>query len=404
MNKCLVTKLSGSSNNPELLRLGEMRIKVLKVQNPTDVTQGFSLGFNKPTTLKIVNGGYFTDKTLTENKGNTIALNTGSNNVWVNGTDDVEIAILDKYDLTSFYSVYSEEQYKVASNREFSISDLKYSTALTSLKFPSTQVSGNIGDLKALTSLQYLSLANTQINGNIDDLKTLTSLNTLYLFNTQVSGNVGALKTLTSLNILYLSDTQVSGNIGDLKTLTSLNTLYLPDTRVSGNIGDLKSLVSLQYLSLVDTNVSGNIGDLKTLTSLITLYLSNKQVPITGNISELSALSKCQDIYIGYSTLTGDLATLPAICRFASFIYDKGSVFSWSTRPSTAKIIAIEGSARISNIDKMLQDQAQCQVGFSSGDSSAYKTISVVGNRTAASDAAVATLQQKGYTVSIAKA
>ena len=107
---------------------------------------------------------------------------------------------------------------------------------------------------------------------------------------------------------------------------------------------------------------------------------------------------------IKYSKLTGDLAILPVSCRFVSFQNDKGSVFTWSTRPSTAKIIAIEGNVSITNIDKMLQDQAQCQVGFSSNDSEWYKKISCVGTRTSASDAAVATLQSKGYTVSITPA
>ena len=94
MGKCFVTKLDGSSNNPELLRLGEIRMKILKVQEPTDHTQGFSIGFNKSATLEIVSDGYFTDKTLTENKGKRITLDAGVNSsIWVNGSNDVEIAI-----------------------------------------------------------------------------------------------------------------------------------------------------------------------------------------------------------------------------------------------------------------------------------------------------------------------
>ena len=38
------------------------------------------------------------------------------------------------------------------------------------------------------------------------------------------------------------------------------------------------------------------------------------------------------------------------------------------------------------------------------GEDSWYKTISLIGNRTSASDAAVQTLQSKGYTVSITPA
>ena len=312
MNKCLVTKLNGSSNNPELLRLGEMHVKILKVQNPTSETQGFSLKANKPVTLEIVSDGYFTDETLTENKGKVIVLDAKINQIFVNGNNDVEIAILNKYILNyiaSFANINSNEKY--GKNKELNMSDLKYSTALTYLNFANTKVSGDIGELKALTSLTNLNLSNTK--------------------------------------------------------------------------------------------VSGNIGELKTLTSLTKLYLYNPDVPLTGNISELSTLSNCSEMGFQYSKLTGDLATLPASCRFVLLNNSRGSELTWSTRPSSAKIIAMQGNARLGNIDKMLQDQAQCQVGFSSKDSPQYKTISISGNRTSASDEAVATLQQKGYTISIAK-
>ena len=53
------------------------------------------------------------------------------------------------------------------------------------------------------------------------------------------------------------------------------------------------------------------------------------------------------------------------------------------------------------NIDKMLQDQAKCQT---SSTASVRKIIEVIGTRTSTSDAAVQTLQSKGYTVSITPA
>ena len=203
-------------------------------------------------------------------------------------------------------------------------------------------------------------------------------------------------------NTIY--STNKSFDIGDLKYSTALTSLNFYNSQVSGDIANLKSLTALTSLGLSNTQVSGDIANLKSLTALTSVILSNTQVPLTGNIGELSVLSKCAEMNFKYSKLTGDLATLPSVCRFASFSNDKGSVFTWSTRSSSSKIIAIEGNATLNNIDKMLQDQAQCQVGFSSGDSIWYKTIQVAGNRTSASDEAVATLQQKGYTISIAKA
>ena len=333
MNKCLVTKLNGSSNNSELLRLGEMRMQILKVSNPTDHTQGFSIGVNKATTLEIVSGGYFTDQTLTENKGSRITINVGINSIWVNGNSDVEIAILDKYSLVSINSYYVGDPSSVGKNNvKLDISDLKYSNALTSIN---------------------------------------------------------------------CSDTQASGDIANLKNLNALTSITFSNTQVSGDIANLNNLTALNYIVLPNTQVRGDIANLKNLTALNTISIYNQLEPLTGNIGQLSALSNCVEMQFKQSRLTGDLALLPSKCRFASFKNDKGSVFTWSTRPSTAKIIAIEGNAKLTDIDKMLIDQAQCQVGFSSNDGLWLKLIEIAGNRTSASDAAVATLQQKGYTVSI---
>ena len=383
MNKCLVTKLNGSSNNPELLRLGEMRIKILKVSNPTEHTQGFSLGFNKPATLEIVSDGYFTDKTLTENKGKRITLNAGINDIWVNGNSNVEIAILNKYSLTYINRAYQGEVSSsvYGDNMKFNISDLEYSTALT-----------------------ILSLSRTQVSGDIASLKNLTALTSLSLDNTQVSGDISNLKSLTALTSLSLSNTHVNGDIVNLKNLTALTSLSLDVTKTSGDIANLKNLTALTRITAYSTQISGDISNLKSLTALTSIGLSNTHVPLTGDIGQLSTLSNCNYIDLNSSKLTGDLAILPNKCRYVSFMDDRGSVFTWSTRPSAAKIIAIGGSASLTNIDKMLQDQAQCQVGFSSNDQSFYKTISVSGKRTSASDDAVSALQQKGYTISIAKA
>lgn len=358
MGKCLVTKLNGSSNNPELLRLGEMRMKILKVSNPTEHTQCFSLSVNKAVTLEIVSDGYFTDKTLTENKGKNITLNIGANDIWVNGNSDVEIAILDKYSLTRITTYYQNElpDKIYGDNVKLNLSDLKYSNNLTILDLSHAQVSGDIANLKDCASFISLNLSNTQVSGDIANLKNLTSLTTLNLYNTKVSGD-----------------------ITNFKNLTALTTLSLYNTQIGGDIANLKNLTLLTYLSLDNTKVSGNIGELRGLT-------------------------KCTNISLKGSTFTGDLSLIPSSCKFISFSNNKNTVLSWTNRPSTSKILAIEGNARITNVDKMLQDQAQCNVGFDESSPSWYKAISCVGTRTSASDAAVQTLQSKGYTVSITPA
>jgi hypothetical protein len=379
MEKCFITKLNGIVSSPDILKLGEMRINVTKLDNPTSKTQYFSFTFNEKSDIEIIGDGYFTNENLSVNYGKKKTVEPNTDTIIYVSNGDFGLSIFDKYSLKNI--VVFTLGYSISNKKMSDIEVLKFSKNLTNLNLPNTQVSGDIGGLKTLTALTNLNLPNTQ-----------------------VSGDIGGLKTLTALTNLNLPNTQVSGDIGGLKTLTALTNLNLPNTQVSGDIGGLKTLTALTSLSLYNTQVSGDIGGLKTLTALTSLSLYNTQVPHTGNIGELSALSKCTEILIKYSKLSGDLATLPSVCRFVSFDRDKGSVFTWSERPSSAKILAIQGTANLTNVDKMLQDQAQCQVGFSASDASWYKTIFITGTRTSASDAAVQTLQSKGYTVSITPA
>lgn len=305
MSKCLVTKLKGSVSNTNLLRIGEMRIHFSKVSNPTDGTQGFGIGvIDKPVILEIIGDGYFTDKNLSENKGKRITLNGGTSGVWLSN-NDVDIAVLDKYSLSSLQVYYPSQSSEVhGENKGLQLDSLKYSNSISFLALANTQTSGDIESIKGLTSLTYLNLANTKISGNIESIKNLTSLT---------------------------------------------------------------------YLSL--TNV-------------------------IGDINNLNGLSVVTDLIFNNSSITGDIATLPDTCKLLSLQNNSGEV-TWSTRKTSANIIALDGHIRLSNVDDMLKNQAQCQVGFNGSDSTRYKTITVFGKRTSASDDAVQSLQSKGYTISI---
>ena len=315
MGKCLVTKLNGTVNNQSLLRIGELRFEVRKVSSPNQYSQGFMFNVNKETTLEIIGDGYFTDKTLVENKGKTMTLSPSYDVYVYVSNGDFQLAILNKYSLVR-------------------VNDY-----------------GEWGN-----GAQQTGFINKTLD--LDNLKTLTALTSLNLYNTQVSGNVGDLKTSTALTSLNLSSTQVSGNVGDLKTLTALTSLHV----------------------------------------------RNNTTLLTYNISDFALLPKLTNLTVERANMTGDLAELPDSCRFVSMADTVSSTLTWGTRSSSAKVIAIKGNATISGIDKMLQDQAKCQVGFTSGEGNMYKTIECKGTRTSASDAAVQALQSKGYTVSITPA
>ncbi len=349
MGKCLVTKLNGTVDNDNLLRIGEIRLFNSKLSNPTSNSQYISLTFSKDANLEIVGDAYFTNSTLTENKGKTKNCQANQNGAFYLSNNDCQIAILDKYSLI-----------KVEANNH------------------------RVGDL--------------------EDLRFSKGLSAIIITDRGQMGDIANLKNLTALTALRLSNTQVSGDIANLKNLTALTNLNLSNTQVSGDIANLKNLTALTDLNLSNTQVSGDIANLKNLTALTELLLSNYKTPLTGDIGELHTLTKCAEIYLSNGKFTGDLATLPSVCSYVSLEKDKGSVITWSTRPSSAKIIAMAVKPTLTNIDKMLQDQAQCQIGFTESDEIWKKRILITGTRTFASDDAVATLQSKGYTVSITPA
>ena len=352
--KCLVTKLKGTVNNNTLTKVGELRIKFSKVQTASASTQYLNISVKSNQTISIVGEGYFTDSALSQNKGKTISISGANNTVYVSNTG-CEVSVPDKYNITDLS--FGNNDARIF-NKELDLNDLSYSP---------------------LNSL-YLPYSN--LTGSLDGLRNITSI--------------------LSLNIIGANDT---GDLDSLKGLTSLTSLSLANTNVTGDLDSLKGLTSLTSLSLANTNVTGDISSLQRLTSLATLNLGCVNTMIIGNIDIFKSFAKLSSLSLKYSKLSGDIATLPSNCRFLSMQNDKGSSVTWSTRPSSAKIIAMEGDIELSNVDVMLQNQANCQVGIVPSDETAYKSIiTTLGTRTSASDDAVTTLQQKGYTVRIAKA
>lgn len=328
MTKCLVTKLNGSVDNKELLKIGEMRIKVESVESPTKSTQGFKCSFSEPTTLEIVGDGYFTDEKLTANFGKSKVV-SDSEEVFVNQA--TTISVRGKYSLSSLELITNKIK-PYGSNKVFSIDDLKYSPNLKQIEIPSTQAFGDIASFANKTALVSLNMENTNLTGDIEAIKNDTAL----------------------------------------------NKLILSGTRVTGDIANLKNLINLTYLNLTDIQVAGDIAQLEPCSKITYLLAPNN--------------------------VTGDLSKLPKECYMAKFSKTSITSFTWTSRPSSYNIFATEGKIKVDNIDKMLQDLAQCQTAYPSSGEIWYKTINIIGTRTSVSDSALQALQSKGYTVSITPA
>lgn len=342
MGKCLVTKLNGSCNNDELLKIGEGVVNITSVSNPSKATQGFLFNFTAAAEVRIIGDGYFTNESLSDNYGKS---KTITNTPVYLSNGDYKLTY-NKYKLTKIRSTDDITPSSTFNNKTTPVEYFKYSK---DLMFIDCILEGDIANLANCPNLTYLG-AN---------------------YSTNFFGDISALQNCHSLKSIYAASTKLSGDIRVFSGKNEVATVYLEGTKVYGDISAFANNPALILLYLNKTSCNGDISSLKGCSKLETLYLEN-------------------------SNITGDAAVLPASTHFLSANYLK---LSWSSRPSSSKIISIENGIFGDSVDKMLQDQAQCQIS-----SSGKKLIAVTGTRTSASDSAVQALQSKGYTVSITPA
>lgn len=328
MGKCLITKLNGSVQNDSLLRIGEFCIKVSKVESPTADTQRFVVNNSKDAQLRIIGDGYFTNETLSENKGKALNITANTETTVYFSNGDFEIVVSEKYSLTQVGTYIRTSWKESKSKLSFDINLLKYSPNISFLAINGTKVTGDIAVLGKLTGLTHLTLADTQVTGDIAVFGKLTGLTYLSFNTTKLTGDIAVFGKLTGLTkIPIINRTGVTGDIAVYKNC-NFKTLQLLGTSVYGD------------LSVLPNNILWVQADINT----------------TGT-------------------------------------------FTWTGIKNRTNILAVE-NCKCNKIDAFLNDMATLEAKFG-GEQIWYKTISLIGTRTSASDAAVATLQSKGYTVSI---
>ena len=364
MGKCLVTKLNGAVTNDKLLHLGETVVSVLNDEENALFAQ------------LILAGEYSCDH----------AHMLGEERVEAN----VKMSINKWTDLKSIekgtYNIHLYDKYKASGVliKKDVLDTKQLDFLLNCTQFHANFIKDAHFDISVLIKSEKLQLIN--LSGNI-------------------TGDIASLKSNTGLTSLSLSG-NITGDIASLKSNTGLTSLSLRGN-ITGDIASLKSNTGLTILSL-SGNITGDIASLKSNTGLTSLSLSgNHSVTIKAE-SLPSSLSSINN----KSFYNEDFGDISVVCPNLTYLYlgknvngmnNKPNV-KWTNRPSSYKTIGIFDSPNVDSIDKMLQDQANCQSEITPSTPEYLKLISATGTRTSASDAAVQTLQSKGYTVSITPA
>lgn len=357
MNKCLITRLSGVVNNNSLPKLGELTIKF---------TNGTKSG-NRDITLK------FSQKTEIKISGDS-AFNSGSKTTTLNADQQAQLGFNNMNEMEISFPKYNLQY--------LSINITDGGTA----KF-------DIGDLKYSKLLETINVSNTDVYGDISCILDLELLSEFRVANTKVYGDVSAISNLSKLTVIDLSNTVITGDLSAISNLSELSYAYLQGSRITGNLSAISNLSKLVRFESTGLDLVADVSAIANLNELLYLYVDK----LKGDINAINNLQNFRVLVSTAAEMTGDLALLPSSMYRLELRKVNKSSFSWSNRPSSAKILSIYGYMVLSDIDKMLIDNAKCEVP-TTGDNN-IKNFYIIGKRTTASDSAVRTLQNKGYSV-----
>lgn len=279
-------------------------------------------------------------------------------------------------------------------------------------------------DMVTLSLIEYASIS-PELKGNLSDLPRLLTYCRIISSKSNVRGNVADLPR--KLNYIYLNlatGSNIIGNVADLpKGLTYLN-IYNLNNEFNGNIADFPR--GLTYLTMSGTgyNISGNITDLPP--NVQALLISGSST-VSGDISELPRGLK-SITFFGNCNLKGSLSDLPA----STNVFNLQSIDS--ANPITGDIseipnkeiihfsitknfnVTFNGDFPISDqvyyfmlqpyeafpIDSATVDNILIKLAAIAGERTGTRTLNLTGAcaaPTEASQAAITSLQQKGFTV-----
>lgn len=213
--------------------------------------------------------------------------------------------------------------------------------------------------------------------------------------------DISNLEGCTKLTVCYLPNSNVYGDIAVFDSCPNLQRLSLRyDSEIFGNLNAFTNLTQLQSVDLRDVPlITGDIASFANTANAIT-YVMISSSNVTGDISVFEN-SRAVQLIMNGTSVYGDLSKMPSTLNgFFKSAADVGT-FTWtSTRSDASFIMTIATTLNLGTyVDAMLINQANCVAAPLSN-----KRISVKGTRTSASDAAIQTLESKGYTVTIVAA
>lgn len=230
----------------------------------------------------------------------------------------------------------------------------------------------------------------------IDSKKDIVYISSTYGYGTNVLFS-DINKYCSSLISLFIANSEQEGDLSEIADLSTLKKLDLSYSKVTGSFTNASYLQNLTSLSISKNNkINCSLSDLSSCYALETLNVSYSSV--TGNLSALASCIMLKSLSTEGSGITGSISSLANIKSFSKYnSYSKPNTWSSSSlRPSSyPKIIGNIKFASASDTDNFLINMASCTDEGITDKNYFFQNS----HRTSASDAAVSTLQNAGYTL-----
>lgn len=230
----------------------------------------------------------------------------------------------------------------------------------------------------------------------IDSKKDISVISSTYCYGTNVDFS-DINKYCTVLKQLKLSNSEQTGDLSEIADLSSLEILDVSSSKVTGSFANATYLQNLKKLNISKNNkIVCSLSDLSSCFALEDLDI--KRSSVTGDLSALSTCIKLKNLETEDSGITGSISSLANIKSFINYnSYSKPNTWSSSSlRPSShPKITGNIKFASASDTDNFIINMASCTDEGITNKAWYFQQS----HRTSASDAAVSTLQNAGYTL-----
>lgn len=259
-------------------------------------------------------------------------------------------------------------------------------------------ISGEFKDLPRLLTYLHLASGGISINGDVVDLPR--KLNHLYL-NTSLRpiGNPADLpKGLTYLSLYNLNE-EFNGDIANFPPSLTTILLFGAYFNISGNIKNAPSNITNMQIGGMST-LSGSIADIPRKISTLALYNSSD---IYGNLSDLPPTLSAFSIRANTEEILGDIGDVPNKTVTSLKLVGKINITFNKEFPLSSSFISFVFNPNDQfPIDSATVDKILIALDGKAISTTGTKNIDLIGAcaaPTEASQAATASLQQKGFTV-----